>query len=363
MLQHGQQEPVKVRPSKAGRFELVFGERRFRAGKLVDLKELDCVVEQLDDKTADVLRLVENVKRKDLTVFEEAEHLELLHKKHKVPADELAKQVGMSVRSVYEALKLAKLEPAVRKSVTEGKLPVSHAKLISRLEAAEQLECSKHALRYGPVMTHEELEEHIREKYMVDLRGAPFDTKATGMACVAVSCEACPKREGHMCTSTADYAKKVDAHLEALAKATGAKVLDEKKSAKVFSKWGDVMGDAFVKASETKRDDAKQRSYKQLLGKEELKKRTVLAKTPKGDVVELLDTTGLEAALKKEGKFEKSGTSPSFQSSHRETAAQKEKRPEGPGPTRDAGAGRSPGRWTDCRAHREEGSAARAAQA
>lgn len=322
LQQHGQQEPVKVRPVN-GHFELIFGERRWRAAKLVGLTELDAIVEQVDDRLADVLRLVENVKRKDLTVFEEAEHLKLLHEKHKVPAEELAKQVGFSVRTIYENIKLATAGEVVRKAALSGSLPVSHAKLISRLPLNQQAELVKKAAGndVNAAMPHEELEKLIRTEYMVDLRHAPFDVKQKGLACLAATCVECPRNARNLkdeypdlkgadiCTSPADARKKSLEFMRVKAAELGAAVIDSKTAEGLYDRWGNFQEKDYVKANAQHPRDAKERTWKQLLDKEKVHERLALALTPKGDIVELLDNDGIELDVKAAGKLEKAKSS------------------------------------------------------
>jgi len=321
----GQQQPVKVRPVKDG-YELVFGECRWRSSQLVGVKELKAIVEPMDDARAEHLCLIENLKRKDLTVFEEAEKLKRLHEVFKVKVEDLAVQVGLSVRSVRENLKLAVAQPAVRELVLAEKLSVSNAKQISRVSKNDQEALAKLAAGLGkdqwnrPVdpMTHDELEKHIRDNYLVDLRFAPFDVKQKGLACIAPTCGECPKRSGNakddfpdlksadLCTSPADFRKKLDLFVKQRAAELGAQVISADKAEKIFG-WDGEPGynSGFVKAHSKHPDDEKDRSYKQLLGKEELSKRLLVARNNKNEVVELLSLDGLDGAIKKEGRFKK----------------------------------------------------------
>lgn len=336
----GQQEPAKVRP-KDGGFELVFGECRWRACKTVGVP-LECFVEEMTDARAEHLCLIENLKRRDLTVFEEAEKLKRLHEVHKVPIGDLAKQVGISVRGIFESLKLATLEPGVRALVLRetDPLPVSHAKLIARLRKDDQVELAKKvaATENSPTMTHQELEELIRTDYMIDLRHAPFDMKQKGLVCVAATCAECSKRSGNakeeypdlksetLCMSPPDYRKKLTELIKAKATETGTKVLAATVVEKLFNRWGDFQaGAGFVKANDKHPTDAKGRTYRNLLSKEEVTKRLTLALTPKSELLELLDDTDLQGAIRKEGRFEKEKTEPVAAAQHL-TKAAKEKR-------------------------------------
>ena len=137
MREHGIQQPVKVRP-KGERFEIVYGERRYRAAKAVGLKELPATVEDLSDEEAHELRIVENACREDPHPLEEAEAYEALlamkdgRGRPLHTADTLAKLVGRSAQYVYSRLKLTALGPAMREAFWKGQLTTTTAFLVAR---------------------------------------------------------------------------------------------------------------------------------------------------------------------------------------------------------------------------------------
>lgn len=312
MARDGQQVPVKVRPVKEG-YELVFGECRWRASSLMGLKELKAIVEPMDDARAEHLCLIENIKRRDLNVFEEAEKLKRLHEVHKVKVDDLALQVGVSVRAIYENLKLATVDKAVRALVTraENPMPVSLAKLIARLPVGAQIECSKEAENYDGWVTHEQLEESIRTDYLVDLRGAAFATTLKGLPCLAETCTVCPKnarnakdeypelKGADFCTSPENYRKKADAYAKVVmadAKKAGQEVLEGAAAAQALAGEG-----KYVPLTKEVWVGEDRKALKEVVPKKaELK--TVLAKNDEGDLVEVVLREDVRAALKKGGK-------------------------------------------------------------
>ena len=105
-------EPVILRP-REGRFEVVAGERRVRAAREADLKEVPAVVMELEDDEALELALVENLQRKELTPFEEAFSLKTLNDSYGFSHEEIAKRLGKSRSSVTETIKIASLPPQV----------------------------------------------------------------------------------------------------------------------------------------------------------------------------------------------------------------------------------------------------------
>lgn len=103
-------EPLLVRPSDVGgRFMIIAGERRYRAAREVGLKELPCIEMEVDDRAVAEIALIENLQRKDLTAFEEAEGLLALVDRFGYTHEDIAKKIGKSRSSVTEALSIAGL--------------------------------------------------------------------------------------------------------------------------------------------------------------------------------------------------------------------------------------------------------------
>jgi ParB/RepB/Spo0J family partition protein len=303
----GQQQAGKVRPMKEGRFQLVYGECRWRGAKLAGVGLYKAVVETMDDAKAERLCLIENVKRKDLTIFEEADKLARLHQVHKVSVSDLAQQIGVSIRTVHETLKLARLEASVRELMTKEGVSVSNAKLISRLGKADQVDVTK---RFGH-HSHEWLEEYIRENYMVDLRQAPFAVKLEGFACVAVSCAVCPKnarnakeeypdlKGADICTAPAEYKKKAELFAKAIvadAKKAGQTVLDGAEAERALrgdGKYIPLDREAWV--------GEQRKTFKSMVPKvKELK--TAIVIDDEDNPIEVVLKTELQEVLKKAGK-------------------------------------------------------------
>lgn len=108
-------EPLLVRPSQVGgRFMIISGERRFRAAREVGLTELPCIEMDVDDRAVAEIALIENLQRKDLTAFEEAEGLQVLAERFDYTHDEIAKKIGKSRSTVTEALTIAMLPNDVK---------------------------------------------------------------------------------------------------------------------------------------------------------------------------------------------------------------------------------------------------------
>jgi ParB family chromosome partitioning protein len=108
-------EPILVRPSDVGgRFMIISGERRYRASLEVGLKEMPCIEMDVDDRAVAEISLIENLQRKDLTPFEEADGLQALAQRFGYTHEEIAKKIGKSRTSITESLSLTNIPPAVR---------------------------------------------------------------------------------------------------------------------------------------------------------------------------------------------------------------------------------------------------------
>jgi ParB family chromosome partitioning protein len=110
-------EPLLVRPSDVGgRFMIISGERRYRASLEVGLTELPCIEMDVDDRAVAEISLIENLQRKDLTPFEEADGLQALAERFGYTHEQIAKKIGKSRTSITEALSLAVIPPDVREA-------------------------------------------------------------------------------------------------------------------------------------------------------------------------------------------------------------------------------------------------------
>jgi ParB family chromosome partitioning protein len=107
-------EPLLVRPSEVGRFMIISGERRYRASLEVGLTELPCIEMDVDDRAVAEISLIENLQRKDLTPFEEADGLQALAERFGYTHEEIARKIGKSRSSITEALSLAAIPRQIR---------------------------------------------------------------------------------------------------------------------------------------------------------------------------------------------------------------------------------------------------------
>ncbi|MEM6599790.1 MAG: ParB/RepB/Spo0J family partition protein [Verrucomicrobiota bacterium] len=134
-------QPLIVRARKE-KFELIAGERRWRASQAAGLKTVPVIVRQVTDHEVLEMALVENLQRADLNPIEEAEGYALLGDKYKLTQEEIAKRVGKSRAAVANALRLRSLSPDIMGLVKQSRLSVGHAKVLMALPAGAQQEAA-----------------------------------------------------------------------------------------------------------------------------------------------------------------------------------------------------------------------------
>ncbi len=191
-------------------FELVAGERRWRAAKLAGLTALPCIVRELDDATALRIQIIENLQRDDVHPLDEAHGFQRLLEAGKYDVESIAKEVGRSASYVYQRLKLQDLVPAARKLLVDGKITAGHAILIARLAPEQQERALNDGLwDYGPdIVPVRDLDDWIHQEILMDLAKVPF-AKDDGELLPAVgTCKACQKRTGYQPALFADICKR-----------------------------------------------------------------------------------------------------------------------------------------------------------
>ena len=138
IAEHGVIQPLTVRKLSSGYYQIIAGERRWRAARMAGLKEVPVVVIEADDRTAMELAMVENLQREDLNPMEEAEGYKALMDQYGMTQEQAAGRVGKSRSAVANALRLLNLSPAVRKLVEENKLSAGHARALLPLSQRDQ---------------------------------------------------------------------------------------------------------------------------------------------------------------------------------------------------------------------------------
>lgn len=130
IAKHGVIQPLLVRPMPDGSYQLVAGERRWRASRMAGLTEVPVVIKDLSDDEAMALALIENLQREDLNAIEEAQGIKALMDTLSLTQDEAAERVGKSRPAVANALRLLKLPDSVIALVSDGKLSPGHARAL-----------------------------------------------------------------------------------------------------------------------------------------------------------------------------------------------------------------------------------------
>ena len=150
IAQHGLLQPVTVRPLSDGYYQIVAGERRWRAARLAGLSEIPVRVIDADDRTTQELALVENLQREDLNPMEEARGYQALMEEFGLTQEEVSRSVGKSRPAVANALRLLKLCPEVAEMLENGLLSSGHARALLPIENAEdQLEAAQRIINGG----------------------------------------------------------------------------------------------------------------------------------------------------------------------------------------------------------------------
>jgi ParB family chromosome partitioning protein len=134
---NGLVQPVLVRRTATGRFQLIAGERRWRAAQLANLHKIQAVIREVPDERLLEYALVENIQRQELNPIEEAHAYQRLIEVLKLTQEEVAERVGKDRSSVANYLRLLKLAPQVRKLIEDDQLQMGHARALAALESPE----------------------------------------------------------------------------------------------------------------------------------------------------------------------------------------------------------------------------------
>lgn len=142
-------QPVVVRPLSNGKYEIVAGERRWRAAQLAGFPDLSCLVFHYTDEQALQASIVENISRADLNPIEEAQAYQRLIDEFKYLHEEVAASVGKSRTAITNSLRLLKLDPHVQKLLATGQLTEGHGKILASLEPHHQIKLADQCVQKG----------------------------------------------------------------------------------------------------------------------------------------------------------------------------------------------------------------------
>lgn len=136
--EHGIVQPLVVRPKASKGYEIVAGERRWRAAQLAGLTKVPALIRDFSEAETMEIALIENLQREDLNPLEEAEAYKLLLEEFQLTQDELAKRLGKSRPQISNTLRLLHLAPTVRENLRAGSISMGHAKVLLGVENAEE---------------------------------------------------------------------------------------------------------------------------------------------------------------------------------------------------------------------------------
>ncbi len=236
--ENGVLQPLLVRPRAERRFEIVFGERRYRGAAIAERETVPVCIREMTDAQVLEAQLVENLQRQDVHPLHEAQGFAALLRleEPKYSIELIAAKCGKSAGYVASRLRLTELAPAAVEAFTKDEIGLGHALLLAKLQPGQQEEalaaCWQESYTGGSkvkriLLPVRHLREWIEHNILLELAAAPFSKDDTTLVPDAGSCVECPKRTGHntllfegiaskhdSCSDPGCYAAKVDAHVK-----------------------------------------------------------------------------------------------------------------------------------------------------
>jgi ParB family transcriptional regulator, chromosome partitioning protein len=157
-------QPIVVRPIASGRYEIVAGERRWRAAQIAGLSDLPAVIKDVDEQTAMAMGLIENIQRDDLNPLEEATALSRLLTEFDLTHQEVARAVGKSRTTVTNLLRLLDLAPDVKGYLETSEIEMGHARALLGLKGEQQSEAARQVVSRG--LSVRETEKLVRREQL-----------------------------------------------------------------------------------------------------------------------------------------------------------------------------------------------------
>jgi len=158
--QHGIMQPIVVRTIGVNRYEIIAGERRWRAAQLAELPNVPALVKNVPDESAIAMALIENIQREDLNAMEEAMALHRLQEEFALTQQQVADAVGKSRSAIANLLRLLQLQEPVRLMLERGDLEMGHARSLLALEADDQAQAAREVVAKG--LSVRQTEELVR---------------------------------------------------------------------------------------------------------------------------------------------------------------------------------------------------------
>jgi ParB family chromosome partitioning protein len=169
----GIMQPIVVRLIDEQRYEIIAGERRWRAARLAGLDKVPVIVRHIEDSDAIVMALIENIQREDLNPVEEASALQRLIDEFSLTQQEVAETVGKSRSAVANLLRLLNLTPEVRRFLEHGDIEMGHARALLPLTSQQQLEAAKTVVTKS--LSVRETEKLVKQLQQPQTEGVPAD--------------------------------------------------------------------------------------------------------------------------------------------------------------------------------------------
>ena len=145
----GLMQPIVLRALEADRYEIIAGERRWRAAQLVGMEKITAIIRNVDDEAVLAMSLIENIQREDLNPLEEANALQRLTDEFQLTHEEIAKAVGKSRSTVTNMLRLCSLHPRVASMLQAGEIDMGHARALLTLDDERQVDVAQEIVRLG----------------------------------------------------------------------------------------------------------------------------------------------------------------------------------------------------------------------
>lgn len=169
-------QPIILRVLEDGTYEIIAGERRWRAAKQAGLTEVPCIVKQVPDKAAVAMALIENIQREDLNSIEEAQALEQLQDEFRLTHQQIADVIGKSRTTVTNLLRLNQLNSEVKELVLVNKLEMGHARALLSLDEHQQYEIAEQIVNKKlTVRQSEQLVKKVLEPKKEPVKANPTD--------------------------------------------------------------------------------------------------------------------------------------------------------------------------------------------
>ncbi|MBW3698385.1 ParB/RepB/Spo0J family partition protein [Vibrio sp. T187] len=175
-------QPIVVRPIGQDHFEIIAGERRWRAARQAGLKQVPCLIKKVQDRAAIAMALIENIQREDLNVIEEAQALERLQNEFELTHQKVAEVIGKSRTTVSNLLRLNQLDDSVKALVVTKQLEMGHARALLSLEGEQQAEVAQTVA--NKQLTVRQTEQLVKKCLtpQVEQESAPQDAEVIDMS-------------------------------------------------------------------------------------------------------------------------------------------------------------------------------------